>query len=235
MVFASHPLIWHELESVESTQDVAAELVRTGGAGDIVLAHHQTSGRGRLGRTWHADPGDSLAMSLIFREEVPYEKPYLLGMALAIAAAGIAHAQLRWPNDIVIGERKVGGVLTEMVRNSEGVSVPVVGIGLNLNQATFPPQIDLIATSLHLAHGGQYSAREVAEQILTRMSSLPEPKSWADLAPIWGLFDRTRGKNYRLASGEEAVGLGIGSDGQLLCAVNGESRAILAAEAIFGS
>ncbi len=235
MKISSQALIWQELPEVSSTQDVASDWVRTGSTGDVVLTHFQSGGRGRLGRRWHADPGDSLAMTLILRNYSQHPKPYLLGMAIAAAVAGVCHAQLRWPNDIVIGEMKLGGILTEIIRGPDRQSIPVVGIGLNLNQTTFPEELRGIATSLHLANGGNYQAKVIAEKVLARMELLPEPNEWADIAPIWQLFDRTPGKRYRLPSGEEAVGVAIGSDGQLLCTVNGESRSILAAEAIFGS
>lgn len=226
---------WEILEEVASTQNVAAEALRVDAPIGIVFAHQQSQGRGRFGRTWLSRRGDSLTFSLIFHEYADHPKPYLVGMSVALAVAGAMHCQLRWPNDLVENGRKMGGILTEMLIDPSGRRVPVVGVGVNLNQAEFPPEIAEFATSATLAHGGSYDARTVAEKIVERLAALPEPDSWDVLAPIWNLFDATPGKRFRLATGEEAVALGIGSEGQLLCSVDGESQAVMAAEALFGS
>ncbi len=226
--------VWEILDEVASTQNVAGERLRHGAPVGVVLAHHQSQGRGRFDRTWVSARGESLTFSLVFRAYADHPKPYLVGMAVAAAAAGAVHCQLRWPNDLIEGGRKVGGILTEMLPDAEGRRVPVVGIGINLNQASFPEEIADRATSLHLLHGGRYDALEVARRVLTRIEGLPEPSTWAELWPVWELFDATPGKAYLLPSGESAVALGIGSEGQLLASVEGESRTVYAAEALFG-
>lgn len=225
---------WLELSEVESTQSVAKEELRSGGLGGIVLTHLQTSGVGRFGRPWITGLDDSLTMTMIFRQYPSHPKPYLIGMAVAIAVAGVAHAQLQWPNDVVIGGKKVAGLLTEMVADGQGRQVALVGVGLNLNQQEFPDEIAHRAVSLSQAHGGSYEPMEVAQQVVERLATLPEPNEWSDLAPIWGLFDRTPGKRYSLPNGKEAVAIAIGSAGQLLCSVGGESQTVLAGDAIFG-
>jgi len=225
---------WVEVESIETTQALAAKLLAEDAPVGVVYAHHQTAGKGRLGRTWLSQEGDSLTFSMIFRAYADHPKPHLVGMAASLAAAGALHCQLRWPNDLVIGELKLGGILTELLPDSKRRLVPVVGIGVNLNQASFPPELEPIATSLSASRGGRYDPELIAHRIVERLAALPEPSSWSDLAPIWDLFDFTPGKRYKLTNGEEAVALGIGSEAQLLCSVNGESRAVLAAEALFG-
>lgn len=223
-----------QLDEVESTQDIARAKLLAGERVDLVVAKNQVSGRGRLGRIWLSSPGDSLTMSLIFHEYADDPQAHLIGMAVAVAVAGAIHSELRWPNDTVFGKRKAGGILTELLPNAQGQRVPVVGVGINMNQTAFPEEIAEIATSLRIEHGREYQAEPLILSILERISRLPEPRRWSDLAPIWDLFDRTPGKQYRLASGELAVGLGVGSEGQLLCSVDGESRTVLAAEALFG-
>lgn len=226
---------WLEVDEVDSTQTLAGVVLREDRPYGGVLAQEQTAGKGRFDRIWLSRRGESLTMSLIFRDYADHPQPYLVGMAAALAAAGALHCQLRWPNDLVVGERKLGGILTELLPDASGRATPVVGIGVNLNQAAFPPEIEHRATSLHLAHGGTYGAKTVAEAIVDRLVRLPEAESWADLAPIWSLFDFTPGKKYVLPTGETAVALGIGPEGQLLCSVDGESRSVLAAEALFGA
>jgi len=225
---------WIEVDETESTQALAAAALQSGKPTGVILAHNQTQGRGRFGRVWVSQRGDSLTYSLLFHDYADLSHPYLVGMAVAVAAAGALHCQLQWPNDLVIGGKKVGGILTELMLDRDGARVPVVGVGINLNQAEFPSEIAHRATSLHLAHGGHYDAKEVALRILSRLQSLPEPTSWSSLAPIWMLFDATPGKRYRVPTGEEAIALGIGPEGQLLCSVDGESQSVMAAEALFG-
>jgi BirA family biotin operon repressor/biotin-[acetyl-CoA-carboxylase] ligase len=220
---------WRVVESVDSTQRLAAELLRGGEPIGAVLALSQTGGVGRFGRAWHSPPGTSLAMTLILSDYKDHPAPQYIGMAAALAAASAMHCQLAWPNDLMLGERKLGGILTEIVDG-----VPLVGIGANLDVEEFPEEIAERATSLKIAFGGEHPPQAIASRIVAVLRTLPEPDSWSALAPIWSMFDRTPGKKYRLPSGEDAVALGIGGDGRLLCSVHGESHSVMAAEALFG-
>ena len=223
---------WHIIESAGSTQDVAAQQLAAGKQFGAVLALDQISGRGRLDRKWISTPGDSLAVSFIFQEYADHPQPHLIGMACAIAAAGGLNCQLQWPNDLVAEGRKLGGILTELATDSRGRKVPIVGIGVNLNQTALPPEIADRATSLFLVHGGRYDAVEVAKRIAARIALLPEPNAWADIEMVWDVFDATPGKRYRLPDGVEAVAIGVGPNGQLLCSVEGDPRTVFAADAI---
>lgn len=220
---------WRIVNQIDSTQRLAAELLRSDAPVGVVVAREQTDGVGRFKRAWHSPKDTSLAMTLILRDYKDHPAPQFVGMAVALAAAAALHCQLAWPNDLMIGERKLGGVLTEVV---EGV--PLVGVGANLDIESFPPDIAERATSLRLAFGGVHAPMEIAERIVAGFKNLPEPDSWTALSPIWSMFDRTPGKRYRLPTGEEAVALGIGADGRLLCSVDGESHAVMVAEALFG-
>jgi BirA family biotin operon repressor/biotin-[acetyl-CoA-carboxylase] ligase len=131
---------WHQ--EVDSTNRVAADLVRHGaGEGLVVVADHQSAGRGRRGRRWEAPPGTSLLVSIAVRAPSPGDVHLVTGaVALAAVAAcsDVAGVEpgLKWPNDLVIGDGKVGGILGEVV---DGVAV--VGLGLNVNweEAGPPP------------------------------------------------------------------------------------------------
>jgi len=91
-----------------------------------------------------------------------------------------------------------------------------------------------IATSVALYNGGTYTPRTVAEEIVDRLGSLPEPETWADVAAVWNLFDHTPGKTYLTPDGKRAIALGIGPEGQLICSIDGEISEILAGDACFG-
>lgn len=226
--------IWDAYDEVESTQAIAAERLRKGDPIGVVFAKHQVKGRGRFDREWHSVAGDSLTMSLIFRDYADHPSPHLIGMAVACAVAGTIHSELQWPNDLVFGTKKVGGILTELLPDEQGRRVPVVGVGLNLNQKSFPEPIQDRAISLAMHQGGAYEPETLGQQIVKRFSSLPEPNHWSDIQPVWMLFDHTPGKVFVLPNGSEAVALGVGPEGRLICAVDGESTSVLAAEAIFG-
>ena len=227
---------WLFLDEVGSTQDVVAELLLSGGPEipGAVVAGHQTSGRGRFGRAWSSQRGESLTMSLVFRAYSRHPSPWLIGMAVAVAVAGAIEGQVQWPNDVVLGGKKVGGILTELLPSKSDGKVPVVGIGLNLNQEEMPPELAGKATSLLSAAGRRHEAEAVARSIVKRISDLPEPESWEALEPLWTALDTTPGMAYRLATGESARAVRVGTEGQLVCLVNGVERTVLAAEAIFG-
>jgi BirA family transcriptional regulator, biotin operon repressor / biotin---[acetyl-CoA-carboxylase] ligase len=227
---------WLELEEVESTQAAAAALLRDPkeDAPGVVFARNQTGGKGRFGRTWLSEEGDSLTMSLVFGAYADHPKPWLIGMAAGMAAAGALHCLLRWPNDLIIEGRKLGGILTELITDSHGRKVPVVGIGVNLGQVKFAPEIEATATSLAVHRRGPFDPVAVAQKIIGRLADLPEPDSWKSLVSVWELFDDTPGKLYKLPDGQQAVAMKVGPEGELLCSVEGESVTVMAAEALFG-
>ncbi len=231
-------LNWEEkvvLDEVESTQDFAAAMLENPGETSIVIGLNQTLGRGRFGRAWISKPGDSLTMSMIFREYPDHPRPWLIGMNVALVVASTLHTQLRWPNDLTIRGKKVGGILTELVNDSSGRKIPVVGIGINLNQAAFDPPIGDIATSLFLERHHPLDPMAVAQGIVQNLQTAEPPTHWSNLLPAWRLFDDTPGKIYRVPTGERAVAIGIGPEGDLICAIDGETTQVMAAEAIFGT
>lgn len=187
-------------ETIDSTNRVAKALGRDGAPdGTLVIAEAQTEGRGRLGRQWLAPPGSSLLLSLLFRSAV-----HARGLPLHVQAAHLtmicslavtdaidhtAHlrARLKWPNDILLGHKKAGGILTELVFQDDGLDFVVVGIGLNVNvdfrqaNEAYPPdaapdtsQASLTAltersTSLLLESGQRASRRPLLQRLLTQV------------------------------------------------------------------
>ncbi len=210
------------------------ERISRGERPSVVLTDHQTQGRGRLERKWHSSPNESLTVSIALWDYIDHPRPHLLGMSMALAAAGAIKCQLRWPNDLIFHARKVGGLLSQVVIAPNKERVPVIGIGINLNQTVFPPELDVIATSLRMETGKTFSRDQVLSDLLDELAQLPEPIEWAALAPIWDLFDQTPGKLYRLPDGNFAQALGVGSDGQLICSIDGETSSVQVADALFG-
>lgn len=127
--------------------------------GTLVVADRQTAGRGRRGRTWESPGGSCIYMSLLLRSDVaPDEAPILtLVMACSIAEAmkeccGI-EVEIKWPNDIVAGGKKLAGILTEMSSQIDYINHVIIGVGINGNIRSFPESIEKTATSLYLETG----------------------------------------------------------------------------------
>lgn len=124
--------------------------------GLLVLADQQTMGRGRQGRSWSSPKGTGIFMSLLLKPELAPEKAAMLtplaalSVAVAIEKVTGLPALIKWPNDIVIGSRKVCGILTEMSTDTNQICYIVLGIGINVNTTEFPPEIRQTATSLLL-------------------------------------------------------------------------------------
>ncbi|MBL8087653.1 MAG: biotin--[acetyl-CoA-carboxylase] ligase [Chthonomonas sp.] len=228
--------VWIELDEVESTQVAAKAHVASGEEPKVgvLFAHHQTAGVGRFEREWYSERGHSMTASLIFWDYADHPKGWLIGMNLALAVAGAVHCRVSWPNDLLLGGKKVGGVLTHMVEDPKGRRVPVIGIGLNLGVLDFPGDLSGRAGNVEMGSGDRFDPKHVCEEILERVSLLPEPNEWHDLKSVWSRFDETAGKRYTLPDGQVAIGIGIGPQGELICSLEGETTSVLAADAIFG-
>jgi BirA family transcriptional regulator, biotin operon repressor / biotin---[acetyl-CoA-carboxylase] ligase len=137
---------------LDSTNTALVEEARSGAPeGLVVVADHQTQGRGRLGRTWSAEPGTALLVSVLLRPPLPIDEVPVVLMAAGLAACdGVEAAAgfrpgLKWPNDLVVGDRKLAGLLTEATGGSDpGV---VLGLGINVSAAAYPAELAGEATS----------------------------------------------------------------------------------------
>jgi BirA family biotin operon repressor/biotin-[acetyl-CoA-carboxylase] ligase len=156
-------------------------------SGLVVLADSQTAGRGRLGRVWHSPPGENLYLSVLLRPARPAAEipplTLLAGAAVAesLAALGLA-PRLKWPNDVELVERrdggerrrKVAGILTETATAGHRVEQVVVGIGLNVNGTSFPPELADRATSLRRALGRSIDRQQLLAAVLGALEALYE-------------------------------------------------------------
>ncbi|MBI2189533.1 MAG: biotin--[acetyl-CoA-carboxylase] ligase [Acidobacteria bacterium] len=144
----AQPIVWYQ--TVASTNDVAASLADRGAPeGCVVAANAQSAGRGRQGRSWASPPAAGLYLSTVLRP--PREAVSALTLAVGVAVAdGIQAATgldvaLKWPNDVYAGERKLAGILAEA---SDSLEYVIVGIGINVMPAVYPPDVAARATSL---------------------------------------------------------------------------------------
>ena len=196
----------HLFRSIGSTNDVAAERAEAGAPdGTLVLAEHQSAGRGRRGRAWQAPPGDALLMSMVFRTGVagpPGPAPLRVGLAVAEALESVgARCAIKWPNDVLVGGRKIAGVLCEA-----GTGTIVAGVGVNVRQGPddWPPELRGEATSLAAVLGRRVALAEVADPLVARLLALRDVVSRT-------LDDETRA---RLAARDSLRGRAISVDGR---------------------
>lgn len=161
---------------LDSTNAVAVKLAEAGAAeGTVVIAEEQYDGRGRSGRAW-ISPKGGLWISIIFRPSLAPPAVFRLSMIASLAAAETIFfftglkAEIKWPNDVLINGRKVGGILLEFPADSDKVQIAVLGIGLNIN---FYPRefqaISKIATSLLQETGRPFSRTEMLSCLLEKM------------------------------------------------------------------
>jgi len=193
------------LRVTDSTSERAKALARDAPHGLLVTAGEQTAGHGRQGRSWSAPAGEGLLMSLVLREW-----PGMLPLAAAVAVAETAgpDARIKWPNDVLVADRKVAGILIE-VRPAEGWAV--LGIGVNVAVREFPAELRDIAGSL-----GR-EPRDV-EPFLGSLLGALERWLTADAAAVieaWSARDALRGREISW-NGGSGTAEGVDADGRLL-------------------
>lgn len=183
----------HVFPKTDSTNLQAKILAGQGAAeGTVVVADTQTHGRGRRGRTWFSPPGRSIYTSLILRPPMaPFQAPQITLMtAVAVTKSLIRttglEAKIKWPNDILIKGRKVAGILTEISTEMDVVDYVVVGLGINVNsrREEMPPEIQEIATSIHIESGGDVSRPTLLCNLLKDFEACYEQLKGEGFGPI---------------------------------------------------
>lgn len=217
----------HAAGVVESTQSVLAGLAAAGAPeGTVVHAEHQTAGRGRLGRAWWDAPGQSVLASVLLRPAMTLVQATGLSLVAAVAAAEAldgfgAAARIRWPNDLVVDERKLGGILCEAAAGPAGEPARVlVGLGINVGQAALPDHLAAIATSLRILTGRTVAVADVLGALLAALDRRYRAfldAGLADALPDWRRRSATLGRRVRTPDGE-AMAVDVDADGALLVA-----------------
>ena len=223
------------LPSVTSTNQLALEAAQAGSPeGAVWVADEQTAGRGRGGHQWHSTAGDGLYVSILLRPTMALIDALWLSLATGLAAQAAIAAltglkpDIRWPNDLLIGDRKCGGILVETSATPSTSEVPaklryaVIGIGINVNHKSFPPELQALATSLRQETGSEWPRqtlliallRALQHQIalleLERSGARAEPPPPRSLRR--SLHMGVRGKRVRVDEGGGYTGLTAGLD-----------------------
>jgi BirA family biotin operon repressor/biotin-[acetyl-CoA-carboxylase] ligase len=179
------------LPTVTSTNTLALEAAQSGGVAGVWIADQQTAGRGRGGHAWHSPTGasdqpDGLYLSALVRPALPLARALWISLAAGLAAQHAIAAvtgltpDLRWPNDLMVPQpgghpRKLGGILVETASNPSTPTQPttlryaVIGIGINLNQRSFPPELESLATSIARETGAPQTRESLIIELLTAL------------------------------------------------------------------
>ena len=167
--------------SVDSTNAFALRLLgrqQDVPDGGLVLAESQTAGRGRLGRSWHSEPASGLYLSLILKPEIPPTLAPLLTLGCAVALHNAVEkstrldVDIKWPNDLLIGGKKIAGILAEIQADLDRLHFLVIGVGLNVNHIELPSDLADRATSLRIASGQSASRIEILVDFLEEFEGL---------------------------------------------------------------
>ena len=221
-----------------STQDIAAEMARGGATeGTLVIAETQENGRGRKGRSWVSFPKGGIYLSLILKPNLMPSQvvqiPLIAGVAMtkAIRETVSLKPMIKWPNDIIIGKKKVGGILTEMSSEIDGVNYVVLGVGLNVNMPTsvFSEDIFDIATSLIFECGKNTSRTKLVQGFLCGFELIYTKflvHGFGSVRDEWKELNNTIGSQVKISgNGKDIEGeaIDIDADGFLLVRKDNEN------------
>ena len=209
----------HYFERVDSTMDLLHQLAADGAeAGTAVLAGEQLGGRGSRGRSWHSPPG-GLWLSVLFRPAATGGVEVMslrAGLAVAEAVDELVprSVQLKWPNDLMLGERKVGGILCEARWQGHTLGWVAVGVGMNVRNAV-PEELNELATALAFEHPA-ITVEDVTQPIVSALRTLDlgADSLTADEMRRFAQRDWLSGRDIRAPAAGRAAGLR--SDGALL-------------------
>lgn len=222
--------------TTSTNADLLAQAKAGAPAGRVLISEEQTGGRGRLGRSWHSPAGKNIYLSLLIRPVLahPEDLPALAlvaGVAVAGAVREISsiRATVKWPNDVLVDGRKLSGILTEATDTSP--IALVVGIGLNVNQISFPPELAPIATSMFLELGRGSDRNFVTAALLRHLHQRIELVEQGGLAQVlaeWTDLSATIGATVRTEEGLTGRAVAIDPSGALLISdAKGETHKII--------
>lgn len=210
--------------SIDSTMREASEWAdRNAPEGSLIIADEQTAGRGRLGRSWISEPGVGLYFSIILRPEIPAAQAPVLTLAIGLGVArGIGEVcgrqcDLRWPNDVLLNEKKVSGILVEMESDQGRVRHVIAGVGINVNNSAMPPELTRIASSLKMETGCEFLLDVVRDHVLKQMERYYGMFLERGAKPIVDAFtlasSYVRGRRVVIENGDQrSYGVTVGLD-----------------------
>lgn len=212
---------------VGSTNQSGLEAAAAGARGGVWVADEQTAGRGRGGHTWHSVVGDGLYVSALVMPRVPLSHAARIPLATGLAGKAAIDevtglgADIRWPNDLMMGERKCGGVLVESASEGTMLRYAVIGVGINVNHESFPRELARQATSLRIEGGSEFAREPLLAALLRHLDDEVErlEQAWLENRDGEELLRRfaaasswVRGKRVRVGEAEGYTGTTRGLD-----------------------
>jgi BirA family biotin operon repressor/biotin-[acetyl-CoA-carboxylase] ligase len=222
------------LETVDSTQRHAAALAAEGAVdGTAVVADTQTQGRGRRGRVWLDTPGQSLLLSVVLRTSLPIARLPTLSIAAGVAVAEAliecgVDARLKWPNDVIVGGRKIAGVLLE--RHGDAV---ILGLGVNVAQTSVRSQLTAQATSVAIegGHADRDAILAAVLAALARWRTRLEREGFDPVRARWTALASMLGRRVT-ADTVAGTAIGLDDDGALLVQTESGATRVLAGDVV---
>lgn len=220
---------FHYASSTGSTNDLALESARAGGAsGGVFFADHQAQGRGRRGKSWLAEPNHNLLFSVLVRPPQGSSPPAALTLAVglgvraALGAVSTAPLGVKWPNDVLAGPRKLAGILCEGLFEGKRPSAIVIGIGVNVFRQRLPAELEGQVVALdELAPGTELERERLLADVLHAVERRVEScngAGFASLLPEFAEVDALAGERVEVSGPTPLVGRarGIDDEGRLL-------------------
>ena len=227
------------LDQVDSTQTVAFALAERGATDrTVVVADQQAAGRGRRGRVWQAPARTSLLASILVRSGLPQALLATLSPTTAVATAEALRRvaplepRLKWPNDVLVGGRKIAGILLESRAVASSEPVLVIGIGINLGQREFPPELAGRATSVALETGHAADRETMLAALLEEFDAWRARLEGEGFGPVrerWKSLSDTIGRHVTV-DGVSGTATDLDGDGALLIDVGDGVRRVIAGE-----
>ena len=226
---------WHA--SLPSTMDAASALAHEGAPhGVVVVAEHQTQGRGRRGTTWASPSGAGLYFSFIARPSGASVARLTLAVGVAVrdgivAATGLA-PELKWPNDLLVGKRKLAGILAEGLAIGTSNHAVIIGVGVNVQPAAYPPEVSARATSIEDELGRRIDRGLLFGEILISLWDWLAQlgQSPGDILQAWRAASPNAIGTRVEWEGRSGVTAGIDDDGALLVQTPSGVERIIAGE-----
>lgn len=165
-------------DEVESTNSVLLDSKEFAQHGSVMLAEHQVKGRGRKNREWISIAGQNLTFSIMLKKDLKESKINLINLGAAISVAQSVenlyqlNVELKWPNDVLIGKKKIAGILIESTSKGSKISKLVVGIGINVNQSNFPGKFDIPPTSVRKEFHSLVSREKLLSEVLNNFETM---------------------------------------------------------------
>jgi BirA family biotin operon repressor/biotin-[acetyl-CoA-carboxylase] ligase len=238
----------HYFPEIDSTNRFAFKRAQEGGEeGEVVIAESQTQGKGRMGRNWFSPPSLNLYLSVILKPKLPPANTPQLTLMAAVALAETVQAflaeppSIKWPNDILVGGKKLAGILTESSCERDRVHFVVVGVGVNLNlpAESLPDALRDRATSLLILTGRPIDRTGFARQLindLDRCYGELEHNGFPGIARRWESFFHLRDRKVAVETADQrlsGIARGIDADGALILEEeSGAFRKVIAGEVI---